>query len=290
MLKDTKATKIALLVLVVILGLSFSLFRGCDITSRGSKADQSVAFTSSDSLKVSTITNNIIIKIDPNSTQARVSIGKSDNDTLSVTKSSSQLSVEVKPKKRLFFNIFSYKPSNLVITLPTSELNNLDVSSVSGSIQLLQPITAQQIRINSTSGKVDVLDVQAKKDIRLSTISGSIRSNTAKSSGNLEVLSTSGSLKVEKVSAARSILRTVSGSIDSIVFLPQQGSLEAKSTSGSVKLDLRNASDLSLNASTVSGRITFNGQEQEKKPSLSLGASNQSVNLSSVSGSIAVTH
>ncbi|NCC64795.1 MAG: hypothetical protein EOM15_09080, partial [Spirochaetia bacterium] len=161
MLNDTKATKIALLVLVVILGLSFSLLRGCDITSRGSRADQSVAFTSSDSLKVSTITNNIIIKIDPKATQASVSIGKSDNDTLSVTKASSQLSVEVKPKKRLFFNIFSYKPSDLVITLPTSELNNLDVSSVSGSIQVLQPITAQQIKLNSTSGKIDALDVLA---------------------------------------------------------------------------------------------------------------------------------
>ncbi|NCC65714.1 MAG: hypothetical protein EOM15_13775, partial [Spirochaetia bacterium] len=252
--------------------------------------DQSVAFTSSDSLKVSTITNNIIIEVDPRATQARISIGKSDNDTLSVTKSSSQLSVEVKPKKRLFPNIFSYRPSNVVITLPSSELNNLEVSSVSGSIQLLQSLTAKQVKISSTSGKIDALDVLAERDMRLATISGSIQANRAESSGNLELLSTSGSLKVQQVSAPKSILRTVSGSIESAVTLPQESSLEAKSTSGSVNLDLHKASDLFLSASTTSGKITFNGQDQDKKPSLSLGAAKQAVHLSSISGSITVSY
>lgn len=290
MLKDTKANKVFLIVLVVILGLVFTVVRGCDLSSGGRRADQSVEFTSTDSLKVSTIANDIIIECDPKATRASISVGNSDKDLLRVVKSSSQVSVDIKPKTSWFFRFFSYRPSNLVITLPTSSLHNLEVSSISGNIRLLQAIDANMVKISSTSGEIDLLDVMTNSNLRLITISGKISSRVLDCAGDLELKSTSGNLEVQKIQAATSKLTSISGSIEAEVSLLEGGSLEAGSTSGSVNLDLRNSKDLALTASSTSGSIMFNDQEMPKRATTSTGSEKHPVRLSSVSGSINVTY
>lgn len=140
MLKDTKANKILLIILVVLLALGFSLGKGWTFKSKAGRANQDIAFSTTDSLKVSTISNDIVIEVDNAAKGASVSIGKNESDVLSVSKTGRSLNVDVKPKKAWYFRFFSYSPSALVITLPASRLDGLELSSISGDIRILHPI------------------------------------------------------------------------------------------------------------------------------------------------------
>jgi hypothetical protein len=52
MLKDTKANKVFLIILVVLLALGFTASRGWNVRNRDSRINESIDFATTDSLKV----------------------------------------------------------------------------------------------------------------------------------------------------------------------------------------------------------------------------------------------
>lgn len=291
MLKDTKANKIFLIVLVLLLALSFTLMKGWEGRGRATRSDQDFEFKANDSLKVRTIANDVVIEVDDSLKRATVSIGGNERDVLSVLKTTSNLSVEVKPKTNWFFRFFSYAPSTLMIALPSSSLGSLDVSTISGDIQILHPMKAQTMEIKSTSGEVDFLTLEAKESLKVLSTSSSLSGSEAMSGKELEIATVSGDIEIQKVRAKDVQLKSISSDVEAEVEIIPGGSLTASSTSGELELDLRANANLNVQASTTSGTITFNERDQEgKSVELKTGSAQETVTLFTVSGSIELTY
>lgn len=291
MLKDTKANKIFLIVLVLLLALSFTLMKGWEGRGRATRSDQDFEFKANDSLKVRTIANDVVIEVDDSLKRATVSIGGNERDVISVLKTTSNLSVEVKPKTNWFFRFFSYAPSTLMIALPSSSLGSLDVSTISGDIQILHPMKAQTMEIKSTSGEVDFLTLEAKESLKVLSTSSSLSGSEAMSGKELEIATVSGDIEIQKVRAKDVQLKSISSDVEAEVEIIPGGSLTASSTSGELELDLRANANLNVQASTTSGTITFNERDQEgKSVELKTGSAQETVTLFTVSGSIELTY
>lgn len=286
MLSDTKANKVFLIILVVLLALGFTLTKGWNVRNRDSRSDQTVDFATTDSLKVSTISNDIIIEVDNAAKGASISIGRNESDVLSVSKTGRNLNVEVKPKQAWFFRFFPYSPSAVVITLPASRLDSLELSSVSGEIRLLHPIQGRSLIARSTSGGIDFLTLTADQNIKLSSISGSINGSEVTSKQSAEILCTSGSIEVQNIEAKDASLKSISSNVEADVKILEGGSLNASSTSGSVRIDLKQSTDLKVQASTTSSQVVFNDKELGKSATAETGNAQNKVTLSTVSGKI----
>ena len=287
MLKDTNANKIFLIILVLILALSFSLYKGWEKRGTEQRRDQQIDFQEGDSLEVSTISNDIIIEVDEGARQASISLGKHDNEELKVSKQGSLVTVSVTPIKRWFIRFFSYNPSPLMITLPSEDLGRLEVTSTSGDITLMHPMKTNSTKVSGVSGEVDFLTLRASDNLELRTVSGDISGKEASSDGDVTLSSTSGTVEVQQISGAKTTLKTVSSRIEGEVRLPEGSSVEAKTTSGAIELNLRSSENLKVTASTVSGSIEFNDERQTgNEASLQTGEASNLVRLSSVSGEI----
>ena len=286
MLSDTKANKVFLIILVVLLALGFTLSRGWNVRNRDSRSNRTVDFANGDSLKISTISNDIIIEVDNAAEGASISIGRNESNILSVSKTGRNLNVDVKPKQAWFFRFFPYSPSAVVVTLPTSRMDSLELISISGDIRILHPIQGGSLVARSTSGEIDFLTLTADQSIKLSSISGGINGGEVTSKQSVELLSTSGSIEVQNVEAKDSNLKSISSDIEAEVKILEGGSLDASSTSGSIQIDLRPSSDLKIQASTASSRIVFNENENGKSATAETGSARNKVALSTVSGEI----
>ncbi|MGH0052027.1 MAG: DUF4097 family beta strand repeat-containing protein [Sphaerochaetaceae bacterium] len=287
MLKDSNANKIFLIILVLVLALSFSLFKGWERRGIEQRGEQHIDFQTGDSLHVSTISNNIIIEVDENQKQATLSLGSNDKEQLKVSKQGSLITVSVSPIKRWFLRFFSYDSSPLIITLPGRTLEMLEISSTSGDITLMHPLEARIINISGISSEIDFLSLLATDQIGIHTTSGEISGKDASSEGIAEFSSTSGEIEVQHISGDGIIIKGVSSGIEAEIQLPEQGSVEVHTTSGEIDLDLRKSKNLQIMVSTISGEIEFNDKEQAgNKASLKTGDGRNPVTIASVSGEI----
>ncbi|MBG0766906.1 MAG: DUF4097 family beta strand repeat protein [Spirochaetaceae bacterium] len=287
MLKDTNANKIFLIILVLILALSFFLYKGWERRGIEQRMDQQIDFQAGDSLQVSTISNDIFIEVNEGQKQASVSLGSHDNEQLEVSKRGSLVTVSVSPVKRWFLRFFSYTASPLVLTLPSENLGHLEVTSTSGDITLMRPLKTKSTKVSGVSSEVDFLTLWASEHLELHTISGDISGKEASSDGNADISSTSGTIEIQRITGPKTILKTTSSGIEAGVSISKNGSMEAKTTSGEIELDLRPSNNLNITTSTVSGSIEFNDKRQAgNNASLQTGEGSNSVTLSSVSGSI----
>ena len=286
MLKDTKANKVLLIIVVLLLGLAVSLTK-CGVWQRDRDRDtQDAVFSSGDSLKVSTVTNNIIIEVDEHADRAIFSVSNLENSILSVSRTGNQVVVEVRPKRRWSFGLFSSSPSPLVVTLPTDQLGKLEASSTSGDIEILPALSLDRMEASSVSGEIDFLTLTANSLVKLTTVSGTIHGREAKSEGNLELFSTSGEVEVETYSGKDILLKSVSGQIEGELILDAGDEAKIETISGSIDVDGRKIEGLSITASTISGAITFNEQDQGKQVSVEKGNAQSHLKLSSTSGGI----
>ncbi len=287
MLKDTNANKIFLIILVLILALSFFLYKGWERRGIEQRMDQQIDFQAGDSLQVSTISNDIFIEVNEGQKQASVSLGSHDNEQLEVSKRGSLVTVSVSPVKRWFLRFFSYTASPLVLTLPSENLGHLEVTSTSGDITLMHPLKTKSTKVSGVSSEVDFLTLWASERMELHTISGDISGKEASSDGDADISSTSGTIEIQRVTGPKTILKTISSRIEGEIHLPEGGSVEAKTTSGAIALNLRASENLKVTASTVSGAIEFNNERQTgNQANLQTGEASNPVKLSSVSGSI----
>ncbi len=287
MLKDTKANKIFLIVLIGIIAILFSMDFVWQKRGKENRSEQTYSFSASDSLSISTISTDVVLAVDPKAKEVFVSIGENDKRSLKTVKNGNELSIVVSPLSRGFLNFFNSQVTPLVITLPQALVDQLEIKTTSGDILFMQDIEARKIQINSVSGDIDMLNLTSSDDLQIKTISGSISGYSAKSEGMLSLGSTSGGFEVDSLEGKNISLHTISGDIEGLVHILPQGSLEGSTTSGALELDLSKTEDLDIRATKISGSILFNNQKQEGSPALaSTGKKHIAVKLSTVSGNL----
>ena len=287
MLKDTKANKIFLIVLISVIAILFSMDFVWQKRGKENRSEQSYSFSASDSVTINTISSDIVLAVEPKAREALVSIGVNDKDSLKVVKNGKELNIVVAPLSRGFLNFFTSQNTPLVVTLPQAMVNQLEIKTTSGDILFMQDFEATRIQINSISGDVDMLNLSGSDNLTIKTISGDISGYSAKSNEQLSFASTSGDFEVDSLEGKNISLHTTSGDIEGQVHILPQGSLEGSSTSGDLELDLSRTEDLDIRATKVSGSILFNGQKQEGSPvSASTGKKHTVVKLGTVSGDL----
>jgi len=287
MLKDTKANKIFLIILVSVIAILFSMDFVWQKRGKENRTEQSYSFSASDSVKINTISTDVVLVVEPNAREALVSIGENDKSSLKVVKNGKELNIVVAPLSRGFLNFFNSQNTPLVVTLPQALFDQLEIKTTSGDILLMQDFEAKRIQISSVSGDVDMLNLTGNEDLSIKTISGDISGYSAKSNERLTLASTSGDFEVDSLEGKSLSLHTISGDIEGRVYILPQGSLEGSTTSGSLELDLSKTEDLDIRANKVSGSILFNSQRQEGSSAVATtGEKNTLVKLSTVSGDL----
>lgn len=287
MLKDTRANKLFLLGLTILLALGFAWVRGEIFLGNTYRAKEQIPFTQTDSLNISTTTNSIVLAVDPSLKGATLEIGKLEEKQVRTAKNGSTLSISVSPKKRMWpLNFFGSGSSTLYVTIPTDMLKTLTVNSVSGKITILNALTAEEATIRSTSGKVSTLDLNTNNTITLSSVSSHVDAATLRSNKEINVTSTSGKVEVQAIQGPTITAKSVSGRVSVGLDFSTPTKATVSSTSGSVDVDLLNVKDVTVTSKTTSGSITIDGKAQNE---VTIGKGTSTLELKTVSGSISVT-
>ena len=287
MLKDTKANKIFLIAVISILAILFSMDFVWQKSGKENRSERTYSLSASDSVKIHTVSNDIVLAVDPQAKEALVSIGQNDKASLKVVKNGKELSIVVSPLSRGFLRFFNSPGTPLLVTLPKVLFDQLEIKTTSGDILFMQDFEARKILASSISGSIDMLNLSSSEDLQLKTISGDISGYSAKSGGQVTLASTGGDLEVDSLEGKNISLKTISGNIEGRAHIFPQGSLEGSSTSGNVELDLSMTENLDIRATKVSGEILFNSQKQAGSPAIATtGQKNIVVKLSTISGNL----
>lgn len=128
----------------------------------------------------------------------------------------------------------------------------LQIKSVSGNVH---GESAQEVRISTVSGDVDLDAKQGTTLLEVRTISGDLRVRGA-ASGEIDVNSVSGDATVEVAKITRGRFKTVSGDMRVIGAFAADGRFEGESVSGDFGIDFRgSAPPAEYDIETFSGEI-----------------------------------
>lgn len=291
MLKDTKANKIFLIACTIILALLF--FSDVIWQKRGKEQrwETSYSYATTEALSIETMSNNVILAIDPTVQEILVSIGKNDSKSLKTSVKDKKLSLVVTTLPRGFLRFFSSQNTPLLVTLPPiATLKTVEISTIQGDILFLQDFQADSLSVSTVSGSVDMLNLEAAHMLSIATISGDIEGYSVSSRDLVNLNTTSGNLEIDRVAGKQINLSTVSGSIETRIELPSQGSLEGSSVSGDLKLDFQDSDNIAIQASHVQGTILLQGEKQpDHSVSTLTGKALTNITLTTVSGELAIT-
>ncbi len=178
---------------------------------------------------------------------------------------------------------------HIEVYIPKNFFGALCVNSVSGSVQTEGRFVLSEIDLSTTSGRITADSVTAGT-ATFSSVSGTIDIGRLEAIANAS--STSGSIHIDRAAGAGRF-QSVSGSMH-LSFEAVTGDIRAESTSGSIYLAVPKAMVFSLDAHSVSGKIsaTFPGTFSVGKHSLSgvSGASPKAhLDLKTVSGRVNVS-
>jgi DUF4097 and DUF4098 domain-containing protein YvlB len=187
--------------------------------------------------------------------------------TIEVTKEAGVLRIETKyPERRTFWGGSSIDVS-VSYKLSIPEKAAVDVTSVSGDVNLAS--IGGAAKVNSVSGNVEILgaagvevklvsgdltlnDIQG--DAYLKSVSGNVTATRVK--GSLEIGSVSGDVDLKDVSDARTVsAKSVSGNITYVGSILAGGNYELKSHSGDIEMRIPASSAFEFEANTRSGVI-----------------------------------
>ncbi len=203
--------------------------------------------------------------------------------------------------------VWRMKPSHLVVKIPTgSELGASVVSaeltvdsmfgpqkleSVSGDIDA--ELGATDIEITSVSGRIQLEGEGQIGRMELASVSGRISAQDI--AGEVKLTSVSGKLELEAGELGRLRLNSTSGDIEAEFGLSAGSRVQAETISGDIELLFADADDLQVDVETFSGSIDncFDEQEQRKRKhgpgrhlSFERGAGDRSVRVESLSGDV----
>lgn len=257
MIKDTRANKIFMLIVLLVL---FILIAG-NKTSSNKKA----SFDNLDieeSLNV-IVTSDINIWVDDSLKTAKIVYNGKDKDNLIVESSNGVTTIKEKDTKFFIFTInFEGSSSNLAIYLPTKDINKIDISTVSGDINTYDAITGEQLKFKTVSGSINLLDVSSNSSLRINSVSGTIDTKDLKAA-DATITSVSGDINLSSIDFTNGTIDTVSGDID-VTKARIEDKLKVDNNSGNIDFYLEDK-DSSIKASTVSGEIEINDKDINSK-------------------------
>ena len=185
-----------------------------------------------------------------------------DEDQLTrITQSGSRLKLEGRIWDNANWFFHPNRGSRMEIYLPADYQGAIDASTSSGDIASSLTLTLTDLRLNATSGDLEMNEVTAAK-IKFSTSSGNI--TVAKAEGNRQFTATSGDIEVHGGTGDTSAA-TSSGNI---TIESSSGLLEAEASSGDIVI--RDSSG-EKKLSTASGNIEIKDSVGYTKASASSG-------------------
>ena len=220
--------------------------------------------------------------------------GKS-NYNMTVSESHGNLTVKIKHQNRWFFRFLGSSSAELTVTLPGSWKNgDLLLDSVSGSINILDPVSADRLEASTVSGAIRFESINDSENVNFSTVSGKIegdeivakRATIESVSGAIEiddiqvdsqnllkVTTVSGRIKLPNIKSDKVFVESVSGAIE--CHLPSQytGRLKVKTVSGAIKTSL-------------TSRVYESSENRTR--SYTFGDGNGSIEISTTSGAISI--
>jgi len=264
MLKDTKANKIFLLVLVAALAIFFGF--GALRTKQNSKMTETFALSDSADLSIRTESDDITLLSDPQATD------------LSFVYHGSGKATTKRDGEDLSIIVSGGRNGSLTVTIPqSSTLGELSLSTKSGAVDLPSLSVKDDVEIRTISGKVRLADLSAK-EIEISTTNGDISLASVTDREETEISSTSGALSLDSYHGSDLYLHTTSGSITAASDM-KRGTIRLLSTSGDLSFDLvQEKADYLLEARSTSGQLDL--------PATKAGDGNVKVTLQSTSGPI----
>ncbi|AEV29835.1 hypothetical protein SpiGrapes_2048 [Sphaerochaeta pleomorpha str. Grapes] len=263
MLNDSKANKVFMLALVLVIALVTSIQYSGNKKDLANRNEETFSLNKSDSLEITTISNDISLEIDPKAKQASASFGGGKTASLSVEKIGTKVSIKVSTIKRGFFSFSPTNTSRLVIIIPERYLARLSITTVSGDIDIMKDIAAETIAVKTISGNIDALNLNAENSVSIATVSGQISCYSIKSENKASIATTSGQIDINEVQGADIELRTISSDIEATARVKAGGEIKTSSTSGEIQLDLRGNENLSVTAGSTSGDIQVHAKDQE---------------------------
>ncbi len=296
-IKDTKANKIFMLIAVLFL-LLLTLTTKC---SNRETTEATVDYKKD--ISIEAISANINIWLDNDIVEAKVIYNTKDSSKLEVEKDiSGNTTIKEKRKNKLINFVFDNENPTISLYLPSSNLKNINIKTVSGNIDFYDSFSFENLKISSTSGKINLLDLNSKNNLSFKTISSdiSLGNVTAK---NFEIASTSGKKEINSINSENISISSISG--DSYINDINTNTISISATSTDIELDnikvknqinISNISgdidlilpknDYKYNLTTVSGEISVDNIEYTKKYSTQNGIP---INITTVSGEINIT-
>ena len=160
------------------------------------------------------------------------------------------LSGDIESHSEFIFDEIDFDTASGDIEFSAASCGNFNLKTISGDIHL-RNISAKELKTQTTSGDVEINNAEIANNLTVKTTSGEI-DTTNISCKSLTADSTSGDCELEKLIASGNIkITTLSGEIG--LELCDAETLFLKSTSGSIHGTL--LSDKKFEAHTVSGRI-----------------------------------
>ncbi len=297
-IKDTKTNKIFILILILFIML-LTLSTKC---SNRKKIEIPINYEND--ISISAISADINIWVDNTLDEGKVVYNASDNSNLEVKEDNNGKTIIKETRKRKLINFVFNGDLNPTISLylPSSDLNNLNIKTISGNIDFYDYFSFEDLKISSTSGNINLLDIDSRNNIIFETTSSDISLGKVNSK-NFEISSTSGENEITSINSENISISNVSG--DSYIDEINTNTLSISATSSDIEfsniqvnneINISNISgdiDLVLpkkeykyDINTLSGDITVDDIEYVKKYSTQNGIP---INIETISGEINIT-
>ncbi len=177
---------------------------------------------------------------------------------------------------------------NLTVLVPKNlKLTNLKVNSVSADIHL-DTVRADSASINTTSGRIQLVDCAVTELAEINTVSGRLESTFAQPLNEFQASATSGAVRVSAPSITRFKAGTVSGAV-SLSAKSAPEALEIETTSGDIALTLPEDASFTLDYDSVSGELSSDLPCQTHAGKYIFGDGKGEYAIDTVSGDVRIT-
>lgn len=291
MLKDSKGLKITLLV-IVLLVMIVNFLPGDTYSAK-----QEVVASVKDSydLTIKAIAGDVTVLLDPTATEISASYSGSGRtrSKLNLSQSGSTVTISEKFSERGFFSFFNFTTTpRMMVVIPTdATLRGFTANTVSGDLSIESNMTADTIKLSSTSGDIDFLDLTATVGaIQINTVSGSIEGYST-TANKVKAASTSGDVEIYRIESNDIDLGSVSGDIYGEA-APGNGTMKLSTISGEIDMDLDAKTNATVNAKSLSGSIHLGvpgSQRFEKSATDTIGDGSGNIEAKTTSGSINIS-
>lgn len=190
-----------------------------------------------------------------NDDKCRVLCDEREKVTHTVVNENNTLTVRVKDERNWFERInIGFFVSNMRVSvyLPKNKYDSLNVTSMSGDIDVANEVTFDNAKVGSISGDVSV-KADVKQELNISSTSGDVIINNISATESINASSVSGEIDLSNVKGKEIFANTISGGIMLADTVASQ-KLKANSTSGEIDLKRCDAKNIVLD--TVSGEIS----------------------------------